>query len=171
MKGIGEQMIVRMDRTVAIAAAVAFALLSPASSRAQEPPGTQVGMLTCQMAPRIGFIVGSVQSMRCYFIPDGGYPQQAYIGEIDTVGLDVGITTGGVLVWDVLASTGGSPAGGLAGVYVGANGDISVGVAVGANVLFEGSNRTVALQPFALEGEIDVALGLGVSSLKLATAF
>jgi hypothetical protein len=75
------------------------------------------------------------------------------------------------LAWDVLASTGASPAGGLAGVYAVVNGDISVGVGVDANVLFGGSNRTIALQPLALEGDIEVALGLGLSSLKLATAF
>jgi Protein of unknown function (DUF992) len=47
----------------------------------------------------------------------------------------------------------------------------SAGVGAGVNVLFGGSNRTIALRPFALEGEIEVAIGLGVSSLKLATAF
>jgi Protein of unknown function (DUF992) len=171
MKVIGEQMIMPMHRTVAIAAAAVLMLLSPASSRAQQPAGTQIGMLTCQMAPSIGFIVGSVQSMRCHFIPNGGYPQQAYVGEIDTVGFDVGVTAGGGLAWGVFAPTGGPPAGGLAGVYVGASGDISVGVGVGANVLFGGSNRTIALQPLSVEGEVGVALALGVSSLKLAAAF
>jgi Protein of unknown function (DUF992) len=145
-------------------------LLSPAVGQTA-PPGTQVGMLSCQLAPSVGFIVGSVQSMRCRFVPNGGYPPQVYVGEIDTVGLDVGITAGGALAWGVFAPTQGPPAGGLAGVYVGASGDISVGVGVGANVLFGGSNRTIALQPLSLEGEVGVSLALGVSSLKLAAAF
>ena len=157
-----------MHRSLAMAAAAVLALLSPAAGQA---PGKQVGMLTCEMAPSIGFIVGSMQSMRCHFIPDGGYPQQAYVGEFDTVGLDVGISTGGVLAWDVFASTGGPSAGGLAGVYVGTNGDISVGIGVGANVLFGGSNRAIALQPLSLEGEVEATLAVGVSSLKLAAAF
>jgi hypothetical protein len=164
-------MIMFKHRIGAMAAAVVLASLSPTASQAQQPSGTQVGMLTCQMAPSIGFIVGSVQSMRCRFVPNGGYPQQAYVGEIDTVGLDVGITAGGALAWGVFAPTGGPPVGGLAGVYVGASGDISVGVGVGANVLFGGSNRTIALQPLSVEGEVGVALALGVSSLKLAAAF
>jgi hypothetical protein len=75
------------------------------------------------------------------------------------------------LVWDVLASSGGPLAGGLARVYIGASGDISVGVGPDVNVLFGGSKRTIALRPIAIEGEIEVSLGLGVSSLKLATAF
>jgi hypothetical protein len=164
------KLIMFMPRTLAMATTVVLVLLPPVAGQTAQP-GTQVGMLTCQMAPRTGLSVGFVQSIRCHFIPDGGYPQQAYIGEIDTVGVDVGITTGGVLVWDVLASTGSPPAGGLDGVYVGSSGDISVGVGVGVNVLFGGSNRTITLRPVALEGEVEVALGLGVSGLKLATAF
>jgi hypothetical protein len=160
------KLIMFMPRTLAMATTVVLVLLLPVAGETVLP-GTQVGMLTCQMAPRTGLTVGSVQPIRCHFIPDGGYPQRAYIGEIDTVGLDVGITTGGVLVWDVLASTSGPLAGSLDGVYVGASGDISVGVGPGVNVLFEGSNQIV-LRPVALEGEIEVALGLGVSSLKLA---
>jgi len=169
MKVIGGQMTIK-HRIVAIAAAATLALLSPAVGQTP-PPGTQVGMLTCQMAPSIGFIVGSRQSMRCRFLPNGGYQQQIYVGEFDTVGLDVGITAGGVLAWGVFAPTGGPPVGGLAGVYVGASGDISLGVGVGANVLFGGSNRTIALQPLSVEGEVGIALALGVSSLKLAEAF
>jgi Protein of unknown function (DUF992) len=170
MRDIAGKMITFMHRTLAMAAVAVLASLSPAAGQTAQP-GMQVGMLTCQMAPRIGFMVGSALSIRCDFIPDGGHPQQAYIGEIDTVGLEVGSTTDGVLVWDVFASTGSPPAGGLAGVYVGANGDLSVGVGVGAKVLFGTSNRTIALRPLALEGEFEVALGLGVSGLKLAAAF
>jgi Protein of unknown function (DUF992) len=122
--------------TVLTAVAASLALLSAAVAQAQQQPGTQVGMLNCQMAPSIGFIKGSRQSLRCRFLPNGGYPQQIYVGEIDTVGLDVGITAGGALAWGVFAPTEGPPIGGLAGVYVGASGDISIGVGVGANVLF-----------------------------------
>jgi hypothetical protein len=168
MRDIAGKMKIFMHRILAMATA-AVLLLPAVGQTAQQ--GRQVGMLTCQMAPRTGLTVASVHSIRCHFIPDGGYPQQAYIGEIATVGPDVGITTGGVLVWDVLVSTGGPPGGGLAGVYVGASGDISVGSGVGANMLFGGSDRTIALKPLALEGEVEVALGLGVSSVKLATAF
>jgi Protein of unknown function (DUF992) len=169
-EGYGEQTIMFMHRTVAIAVVAMLALLSPAAGQTPQA-GTQVGILTCQMAPSISFIVGSVQSMRCHFVPNGGHPQQAYVGEMNIVGPEVGITTGGVLAWDVFASTGGPPAAGLTGVYVGASGDISVGVGVGANVLFGGANRTIALQPLFLEGEVEVALAAGVPSLKLDAAF
>jgi hypothetical protein len=123
MRNIGRKMTVFMHRTLSMAAAAVLVLLSPATAQPAQL-GTHVGMLTCQMALRNGLTVGPVQSIRCHFIPDGGYSQQAYMGQLATVGPDVGITTGGVLAWDVLASTGGSPAGDLAGVYVGAHGDV-----------------------------------------------
>jgi hypothetical protein len=63
----------------------------------------------------------------------------------------------------VWAPTVGIPAGALAGEYVGASGDIGLGLGVGANVLIGGSGRTFALQPVSLEGSV----ALGVSALKL----
>lgn len=167
MRNIAREIIVFIYRILVVAAAV---LLPPVLGQTAQP-GAHVGMLTCQMAPGIGLTVESVQPVRCHFVSDGGDLRQVYIGEINTAGEDVGIATGGVLVWDVLAATGASPAGGVAGVYVIVNRDITTGAGVGAHMLLGGSNRAIALQPLALEGEIEVALGLGVSSLKLATAF
>jgi Protein of unknown function (DUF992) len=160
-----------MHRVLAMAAAMVLALLSPTTSRAQQPPGTQVGILTCQVGPSIGLIFGSHQTMRCRFLSNGQYPQQAHVGQISTIGLDVGITAAGGLAWGVFAPTAGPPIGGLAGVYVGASGNVPAGVGIGANVLFGGSNRTVALQPLSVEGEVGVVLEVGVSSLTPASAF
>jgi len=70
----------------------------------------------------------------------------------------------------VLAPTAGAPAGALAGEYVGASGDIGVGLGVGANVLVGGSGRTFALQPVSLEGSVALNVTLGVSALKLRPA-
>lgn len=143
-------------------------LLGSAVAWAQQPPpGVQVGMLSCNLSPSIGFIVASSQRMSCRFVPNGGYPPQIYDGVMNTVGLELGITAGGVMAWGVFAPTGGTPIGALAGEYVGASGDISLGVGVGANVLFGGSNRTIALQPLSVEGEAGVNVSLGVSGLRL----
>jgi hypothetical protein len=144
-----------------------LALLAvPADAQA---PGawTQVGALTCRLNPSIGFIIAGHQSMECNYVPNGPYPPQAYQGAINTVGLDIGITAGGVLAWAVFAPTQGIPAGALAGEYVGASGDIGLGVGAGANVLLGGSGRTFALQPLSVEGSVAVNVALGVSMLKL----
>jgi hypothetical protein len=149
---------------------VLAALAAPADAQApvlSPAPWTQVGVLTCKLNPSIGFIIAGHQSMQCNYAPAGSGPPQAYEGAINTVGLDVGVTAGGVLAWTVFAPTQGTAAGALAGEYVGASGDVGLGVGAGANVLVGGSGRTFALQPLSLEGSIAVNITLGVSMLKL----
>jgi hypothetical protein len=148
--------------------ALAVACASPAS--AQTPPGTNVGALTCRIAPSIGLILGSRQRMACRFAPNGSYPPEAYVGVMNNIGLDIGITAGGVMAWGVFAPNTGPMRGKLAGTYVGASGAIGVGVGVGANLLFGGTGRSIALQPLSLEGSVGINLSLGVSSLTLASA-
>ena len=153
-------------------AALALIVMLATPAGAQSPPSwTQAGMLRCKLNPSIGFIIAGHQSMECSFTPNGSNPPQAYEGALNTIGLDIGISAGGVLGWAVLAPTTGVPAGALAGEYVGASGDIGLGVGVGTNVLIGGSGRTVALQPVSLEGSVAVDVALGVSGLKLRPVY
>src|SRR6478735_1056721 len=71
-------------------------------------------------------------------------------------GTNIGITAGGAMAWAVFAPTQGPMRGGLAGTYVGASGAIGVGVGVGANLLFGGTGRSIALQPLSVEGSVGV---------------
>ena len=151
-------------------ALLAFALVIVAPAAGQTPPGAKAGVLACTLSPSIGFIIGSRQTMACQFTPDGPFPPEAYVGTITTIGLDIGFTAGGALAWAVFAPTAGPPPGALAGDYVGASGQITAGVGVGANVLFGGSNRTIALQPLSVEGQVGINLALGVSGLALRPA-
>ena len=151
-------------------ALMALAAVSVSPAVAQAPPTTTAGTLTCKMAPTIGLIIGSRQRMACRFVPEGNFPPEAYVGVLGTIGLDIGITAGGVLAWGVLAPTAGPMRGKLAGTYVGASGAVGVGVGVGANLLFGGSNRSIALQPLSVEGSVGLNLSLGVSSLTLSLA-
>jgi hypothetical protein len=133
------------------------------------PPGpsTKVGMLTCNMSPGIGFVVAGQQSLACTFMPDGPYPAENYLGDITTIGLDVGVTGGGVMAWAVFMPTRGTQYGALAGSYGGVSGDLSLGVGVGGNILVGGSERLVTLQPFSVEGNVGVNLAIGVSGMVL----
>ena len=139
---------------------------APASAQAPKS-WTQVGMLTCKLNPSIGFVIAGHQSMECQYVPSDGTPPQAYQGALNMVGVNIGISAGGVLGWAVLAPTAGIPVGALAGEYVGASGDLGLGLGAGANVLIGGSARTFALQPVSLEGSVAVDVALGVSALKL----
>jgi len=159
-------MIMHYYRLLLVPFALVVTLAMPAAAQAPQS-WTQVGALSCQVDPNVGFIIVGSQSMRCLFTPNTSQEREAYAGALNTVGLNVGISAGGVLGWAVFAPTAGLPHGALAGEYVGVSGDVGIGLGAGANVLLGGSNRTVALQPISLQGSIALNVVAGVSSLKL----
>src|SRR3974390_2948795 len=148
-----------------LASIAAFCLPSAAQAPQPAPQAwTQVGSLTCKVDPNVGFIFAGHQPMQCTYTPSlAPAPPQYYDGAINSVGIDIGVSAGGVLAWGVFAPTTGLPAGALAGEYVGASGDVGFVVGGGANVLVGGSGRTVALQPLSLQGSPAFHLRLGVS--------
>ena len=158
----------RYAAVFAVLALTAFAT-RPTDAQTQRT-WVQAGMLTCKLNPSIGFVIFGHQSMACKFQQVAPYPVQAYEGAINTIGLDIGITGTGAFAWAVFAPTAGLDFGALAGEYVGASGDIGIGVGAGANVLIGGSGRSVALQPVSVEGAIAVNAVLGLSMLKLRPA-
>ena len=152
-----------MFRTFITTAALVLAALS-GSAQAQER--VQAGSLTCDVSAGIGLIIGSQRNVSCTFTPASPGPIEYYTGTISKLGLDVGVTTGGVMVWLVFAPTN-RPMGGLAGTYVGGSAEASVIAGVGANGLIGGSNRTVALQPFSVQGQVGLNIAAGVAGLDL----
>lgn len=143
-------------------------LLSIAPASAQGNTIRQ-GVLTCRTSASVGLVVGSRQRLACQFKSESGRTQK-YVGTIGRLGLDLGVTAGGVMAWAVLASTPTIPPGALAGEFVGASGDISVGVGVGANLLVGGTRKSVSLQPLSVEGQVGVNLALGVARMRLSPA-
>jgi hypothetical protein len=105
--------------------------------------------------------------MRCVFRASGTGRQYFYTGTISRLGLDVGISGGGTLFWAVFARNSQIGRGTLRGNYVGASGNVALGLGLGANVLIGGSRRTITLQPLSVEGQFGINLALGVSSLRL----
>jgi hypothetical protein len=97
-------------------------------------------MLRCVVNPSIGFIIAGHQSMECTFTQNAPIPPQAYAGALNMIGLNIGITAGGVFGWAVLAPTVGIPAGALAGEYVGASGT-SASAWVPAQTSWSGARR------------------------------
>jgi len=93
-------------------------------------------------------------------------PTQAYSGTITKLRLDLGATDRGIIVWLVYAPTS-LRAGELAGAYGGATAEATIGAGLGANVLVGGSNRTVALQPVSVQGQIGLNLAVGFAELQL----
>jgi hypothetical protein len=152
-------------RMSAIVCAMVLAFSESASAQARPP--LRVGGLTCSTGPRVGLVLGSRQDMRCVFNASGSGLQYIYTGTIRRVGLDVGVTRGGTLFWAVFARNSQIGQGTLRGNYVGASGNVAVGLGLGAKVLIGGSRRTITLQPLSVEGQIGVNVALGVTSLTL----
>src|SRR5262245_5111633 len=110
--------------TIAVLAlALAAALPAPASAQNQ----SQAGTLTCQLRPTIGLIIGSRQRMTCVFTIARTGRRETYHGRITRLGLDIGFSAGGRMLWAVNARSGvGLPQRALTGTYVGASGDIAL---------------------------------------------
>jgi hypothetical protein len=154
----------KLARIVAVIVALGtLTLATEASAQGR----AKVGTLTCNLAPSVGFIVGGQRRLSCRYIPDGPWPPEIYVGNLSTVGLDIGVSGRGRMVWAVFAPTTGYVRGALAGNYAGASADVSVGVGLGANVLVGGSGRSFALQPLSVQANTGLNLAAGVSDLRL----
>lgn len=155
----------------ALAALVAsLSVLSAGGGQAQAPSWSQVGVLNCTLAPSVGLIIMSEQRMSCRFNANPPLPSQDYVGVLTNVGVDIGAIAGGAFAWGVFSQTIGPAFGGLAGTYVGASAEVTVALGGGVNILFGGSQRTVALQPFSGQGTAGLNVQLGVAGLELRVA-
>jgi hypothetical protein len=147
-----------------LSAAIAAACVASATSAMAVEPA-EVGLLECRGASQ-QFIVGSVTNMRCLYRPSFGGRPQAYDAQIRRVGLDIGYNQSTALVWSVFAPNRPGP-GALSGTYVGPSANATVGVGIGANVLWGGSDRTVALQPVSGQSQIGLGVVGGVSAMEM----
>jgi hypothetical protein len=146
------------------AVAIVLAVASAEPAAAQQ---VRAGLLTCDVSAGIGLIITSQKQVSCVFAPDRpGIMREDYDGSITKFGLDLGVIGGGVMVWVVFTGTVAGP-GFLAGDYVGASGEASLGAGLGANVLVGGSNRTATLQPVSVSAQIGINIAVGVAALHL----
>jgi hypothetical protein len=143
----------------------AFAVACAASASSAMAAGSQIGILECRGASQ-QFIIGSVTTLQCLFRPTFGGRPQAYDAQIHRAGLDIGFNQSTVLAWSVFAPNSSAP-GILSGTYIGPSANATFGVGVGANVLWGGSNRTVALQPVSAQGQVGFGVVGGISAMEM----
>lgn len=144
------------------ATALAIAPIAPAGA---QPVRIQVGSLNCSLSSSIGLVVTSQRNVACILHTDN-VPDETYNGTLTRIGIDLGATSGGKIVWAVFAGTD-RFSGMLNGNYVGASGEASIAFGLGANVLVGGSNNSVALQPVSFQGQVGLNIAAGVSQLSL----
>jgi hypothetical protein len=155
----------QMGRIARLAAVVASSALIAGVTQAQTER-VQAGQLTCDISGGIGLIIGSQRALSCTFAPSVRGPIEFYAGTLTKFGVDIGVTTGGVMVWAVYAPTT-RLAGALAGSYGGASAEATIGAGIGANVLIGGSNSTITLQPLSLQGQVGLNVAGGVAGIDL----
>jgi hypothetical protein len=158
---------VRTKSAAAIIGAAALAVVLAATAEAQ-PRRVQAGTLKCSLSSSVGLVVASQRNVNCLLTSDGA-PDEAYTGTLTRIGVDIGVTSGGVVIWSVFTDTN-RYAGMLNGTYTGASAEVSVAAGLGANVLIGGSNHSVALQPVSVQGQVGLDVGAGIGTLELHLA-
>lgn len=146
-----------------LAIAALAALLAVPTAQAE---GVQIGRLSCEVDGGIGLILGSSKDVSCAFYREG-HSTETYSGEINKLGLDIGVTDSTHIEWLVFAATTDYSTGALAGTYVGVSGEATFGVGLGGNVLIGGSNKSIALQPFSVQAQTGLSLAVGLAGLTL----
>ncbi len=126
----------------------------------------RAGLLQCNVAAGVGFIITSDRAVSCVLTPRTG-PRQYYTGSIRNLGVDLGFTAGGKFAWAVFTAGSALPPYALAGEFVGASGSASFGGGLSANVLVGGNNRSISLQPLSVGVQAGVNVSAGIGALRL----
>jgi hypothetical protein len=148
-------------------AAAAITALGFTAGVAQAADRVQVGVLTCDVDPGVGMIIGSSKDLTCEF-KRKGHKTETYDGTIKKLGIDIGFTTTTKIAWLVFAATGANVGRhALAGTYVGASTEATLGVGLGGNWLIGGSSKSFALQPWSIQGQTGLNYSLTWTGLTL----
>ncbi|MCR6501868.1 DUF992 domain-containing protein [Shinella sp. CPCC 101442] len=134
--------------------------------RGGDRDGIKIGMLTCDVGGGLGYVLGSAKSIDCVFKSTRGR-QDVYSGVIRKMGVDVGFTTQGRIVWAVFAPTAGYHEGSLGGLYQGATAEATVGVGIGTNLLIGGTSGSIQLQTVSISGQIGLNIAATGTSVTL----
>ncbi len=163
-----------------LAAAGSMAAYAADLSRADDAPayqeqdphsGVKIGYLSCDIGQGGGYLLGSAKELNCAFHSSfRGDPRDHYTGVVKKLGIDLGYTAKGKLVWAVFAPTAGYHHGSLSGTYVGAAAEATLGAGVGANVLLGGTGGSIQLQTVSVSGQLGLNIAAAGATVTLASA-
>ena len=159
-------MLSRLNRHV-LSAAFAASMAVGFAASAQAQAGMRVGMLSCDVSGGAGVVVSS-RALSCVFNPNDGGPIEHYVGSLDRLGLDIGVTGPGRLVWGVFSPTNAPGPGFLQGSFTGVSGGATIGAGATANYLIGGNNNAFGLQALSVSGQtgLNVTAAFGRVSLQ-----
>jgi hypothetical protein len=158
-------------KKAALAAALLATMFAGAPAEAADrgvSSGVKIGLLTCNVEGGWGYIIGSSKDIRCTFVPDhANGASERYRGSVTKVGVDIGFTQGGTLVWRVVAPTSDLGPGSLEGDYAGLTAGFAIFGGLGANALVGGFDKSIALSPLSVEGVTGLNLAAGIGAMNL----
>jgi hypothetical protein len=129
-------------------------------------PRTTIAAASRSACCGLGYVLGSSKELDCQFRSTRGRTDD-YSGVIRKLGVDLGYTSGGRIVWAVFAPTAGYHRGSLGGLYGGATVEASIGAGLGANVLLGGTSGSVMLQLISVTGQIGLNVAATGTSVTL----
>ena len=113
---------------IALFAVAAIAWAEPGSAQQ-----VKAGVLMCDVSEGMGYIIGSRKRLSCSFSPEGPERREDYDGSTTKFVLDLG-SARRFQVWSVFTTTV-AGAGFLAGDYIGASGQASIGARAGSRCI------------------------------------
>lgn len=164
------KLILAASTVLLAAASFAHAADAPVLRDAGPSGGVRIGVLDCEIGGGLGYVLGSAKEIDCVFKASRGGVSDQYTGTIRKLGVDVGFTTRGRLVWAVFAPTAGYHAGSLGGLYRGATVEATAGVGVGANALVGGTSGSIHLQTISVTGQVGLNLAATGTSVTLTAS-
>jgi hypothetical protein len=145
----------------AMMAAVSMTAAAPANAA-----GVRVGTLTCNIESGWGYILGSQKDLKCVLRSTNGETSN-YSGDITKLGVDIGYTQGGTMVWSVIAPARNLRADVLEGTYAGLTAGATAVVGGNVNVLVGGLDNSITLQPISVEGNNGLSITAAVGTMQL----
>ena len=151
----------KLGMTIAAATLAAGMMAMPANAA-----GVRVGTLSCDVEGGWGYVLGSQKDLNCVLKTMNGQVAH-YTGDITKLGIDVGYTNAGTLIWGVVAPSKDLKADALEGSYGGVTAGATVAVGGNLNVLVGGFDKSITLQPISVEGNTGLAVAAGVGAMQL----
>lgn len=152
------------SKIATIAAAMSAAMLATAPAHAA---GVKVGTLTCDVEAGWGYVLGSQKDLNCEFKSGTNGTVAKYTGDVTKLGVDIGYTNTGTMIWAVVAPSKDMQADALEGTYGGVTAGATAVVGGNLNVLVGGLDKSITLQPISVEGNSGLSLTAAVGAMQL----
>lgn len=159
----------RLAAGLAFATAGGCAVSAAIASGFSLPQMQQVasGLLECRGDAAVAYGFGSTRAVHCEYRPASGM-NHYYSGTLERVGLDIGVSDQGSMLWAVVATAPELERGALAGIYKGVTSGFALGPGFSANMLAsQDPNSSITLQPLSVSADSGLSLSIAGATLTL----